>query len=81
MIIKAIWTRISWSTILEMKLICTTFLFSNSYCIICERTVIGGRYMRSCGLYCEICRKLKSGLCEEGKEKVEKKVRVGGEEL
>lgn len=37
--------------------------------------------MRSCGLYCEICRKLRSGLCEEGKEKVEKKVRVGGEEL
>lgn len=37
--------------------------------------------MRSCGLYCEICGKLLSGLCEEGKEKVEKKVRAGGEEL
>lgn len=73
--------RISWSTILEMKLICTTFLFLNSYCIICERTVIGGKLMRSYGLYCEIYEKLLSGLCEEGKEKVEKKVRVGGEEL
>lgn len=37
--------------------------------------------MRSYGLYCEIYEKLLSGLCEEGKEKVEKKVRVGGEEL
>lgn len=64
-----------------MKLICTTFLFSNSYCIICERTVIVGRHMRSCGLYCEIWGKLSCGLSEEGKEKVEKKVRIGGEEL
>ena len=38
---KSIWKIISWSTIFEMKLICTTFLFSNSYCIICERTVTG----------------------------------------
>lgn len=73
--------RTSWSTILEMKLICSTFLFSNSYYIICEGTVIGGKLMRSCGLYCEICGQLLSGLCEEGKEKVEKKVRAGGEEL
>lgn len=73
--------RFSWSTILEMKLICTTFLFLNSYCIICERTVIGGKLTRFFGLYCEICGKLLSGLCVEGKEKVEKKVRVGGEEL
>lgn len=73
--------RISWSTILEMKLICTTFLVLNSYCIICERTVIGGKLKRSCGFYCEIHGKLLSGLCVEGKEKVEKKVRVGVEDL
>lgn len=46
---KTIWTRISWSTIFEVKLICTTFVFSNSYCIICKRTVVDGRRMRSCG--------------------------------
>lgn len=60
--------RISWSTILEMKLICTTFLFLNSYFIICEGTVIGGKLMRSCGLYSENCGKLLNGLCEERKE-------------
>lgn len=78
---KTVWTRISWSTIFEMKLICTTFLFSNSYCIICERTVIDGKHMRSCGLFCEVCGRLYSGLSGEGKEKVEKKVRVEGGEL
>lgn len=62
-----------------MKLICTTFLFSNSYCIICERTVIDGRHVRSCDLVCEIYGRLYSVLSAEGKEKVEKKVRVEGE--
>lgn len=44
---ETVWKRISWSTIFEMKLICTTFLFSNSYCIICEETVRDGGHMRS----------------------------------
>lgn len=74
---KSIWKIISWSTIFEMKLICTTFLFSNSYCIICERTVIDGRHMRPYVLFCEICGRLSVGLPREGKEKVEERVRVG----
>lgn len=63
-----------------MKLICTTFLFLNSYCIICERTVIDGRQMRPCVLFCESCGRLSVGLPREGKEKVEERVRVGGRE-
>lgn len=77
---KSIWKIISRSTIFEMKLICTTFLFSNSYCIICERTVIDGRQTRPCVLFCESCGRLSVGLPREGKEKVEERVRVGGRE-
>lgn len=50
---ETVWKRISWSAIFEMKLICTTFLSSNSYCIICEETVRDGGHMRSFVLFCE----------------------------